>query len=138
MEQPNNITFDFDLIEPPNKDMHRFLWLGVHKEGVQTWDNSLVGTDFKDALIRDIVKNPYGFIIYYDFREMFNQEYEPDFNIYESITVTLEQVTHIVDKIIECIKHSRVEGYSGEQIIIFDITNTVDNIEMIYPGGRNI
>ena len=134
MEQENNISFDFTLVEPPDKDIHRFLWLGVHNEGVQAWDNSLTGLDFKDALIRDIVKNPYGLTIYYDFREMFDEKY-PELDIFNSkaIFITLEQVNNIVDQMIEYIKCSEIDGDSSEQIIVFDISNTTDNITMLYP-----
>ena len=61
IEESNNyklgIRFNFALPELADKNKRIFLWLGVHNEGIQTWDNHLVGNDFKDAIIRDIINN---------------------------------------------------------------------------------
>lgn len=124
------IRFKFALPDLADKNKRIFLWLGVHNEGIQTWDNSLVGKDFKDAIIRDIVKNPYEGTIYFDFIDMIDQNYT---NFDYTKAISFEVVSTIADKMIEHIKDSRVDGDSSEQIIIFDITDTSKNIEMIYP-----
>ncbi len=124
------IRFDFTLPELADKNKRIFLWIGVHNKGIQTWDNSLVGINFKDALIREIVKNPYDGIIYFDFIDMIEEQYTNfDFNI----PINIEVVNYIADKIMRCIKDSKVEGDSSEQIVVFDITEPTKNITMIYP-----
>jgi len=125
-----HIHFDFVLDSLPNDLRRIFLWLGVHNEGIQTWNNDLIGLNFKDALIRAIYNDPYNFVIYESFESVMENEF-PEVNVFEPIS--LETINKVADKMIEYIKASEVDGDSSEQIIVFDITDPTKNVEMIYP-----
>ncbi len=104
----------------PNNLKQTFLWLGVHNEGIQIWNNDLVGLNFKDVIIRAIYNDSYNFVIYNSFESVMKNEF-PEVNVFEPIS--LETVTKVADKMIEYVKNSEVNGDSSEQIIIFDITD---------------
>lgn len=125
-----HIHFDFILDSLPNDLRRIFLWLGVHNEGIQTWNNDLIGLNFKDAIIRAIYSDPYSFVIYDSFESVIENEF-PEVNVFEPIS--LETVNKVADKMIEYVKNSEVDGDSSEQIIVFDITDPTKNVEMIYP-----
>lgn len=133
--QHTDVHFDFVLDSLPNDLKRIFLWLGVHNEGIQTWNNDLIGLNFKDAIIRAIYNDPYNFVIYESFESVIENEF-PEVNIFEPIS--LETVNKVADKMIEYIKNSEVDGDSSEQIIVFDITDPTKNIEMIYPEFEKV
>jgi hypothetical protein len=128
------IHFDFVQCSLPSDLKRTFLWLGVSDEGVQTWNNNLIGLNFKDAIIRAIYKNPYDFVMYYDFESIMENEF-PEIDI--SSPISLETVDAVANKIIEYIEKPEVDGDSFEQIIIFDITEPTNKIEMICPKFKN-
>jgi hypothetical protein len=131
---PNiRIQFDFTLHELPINLKRRYLWLGVHDEGIQGWDNDLIGIDFKDAIIRSIYKNPYAGTMCWDFIDMMDQNY-PGYDL--SKPIGLEIVENIADQIIKYIKNSEVDGDSSEQIIVFDITYPKE-VKLLYPEKQN-
>lgn len=125
----HKITFDFVPTKLPKEKERRFLWLGVHDEGIQSWNTDLVGEDIRDAIIRSIVKNPYDFVIYYEFRQVFEELY-PKKNIKDPINFTI--LDHVADIMLNSVKNSSVDGDSSQQIIVFDITDNSD-VKLIYP-----
>jgi len=129
-EYNTHINFDFILDSLPDDLKRTFLWIGVNNKGIQTWNNDLIGLNFKDAIIRAIYNDPYNFIIYDSFEAVIETEF-PEINIFEPIS--LETVNKVADKIIEHVKNSEVDEDSSEQIIVFDITDPTKNVEMIYP-----
>jgi len=123
-----NITFDFILDNILDEKTRSFLWLGVHDEGIQTW-NTLVGLNFKDAIIRSIYNNPCDYVVYDSLESVIENEFP---KIDSSKPINLETVTKVAEKMIEYIENSEVDGDSSEQIIVFDITD-LKNINMLYP-----
>jgi len=123
------IIFDFVPTKLPEEKERTFIWLGVHDAGIRTWGSNLVGEDIIDALRRAIIKNPYDLITYYDFEQIFEELY-PKKKIKDPINFTI--LDHIADTMLNCIKNSRVDGDSSEQIIIFDITDKA-NVKLVCP-----
>jgi len=122
------VKFNFDLQELEENKIRRYLWLGVHNEGIQTWD-ILSGENLRDAIIRKMYKEPLSCIIYFDLIDLLDQKY-PNLSITDPINFNiLEDIAHTIIKYVE---DSSVDGDSDQQIIVFDITEP-KNTSLIFP-----